>query len=194
MLWPLVLPFQITVVAMIVLAIGVFWFAKRRKWPAGSRVNSVICLPALLFIPFLVATTFVADHFRFGMFHYPDYAAINDFRVERYMPQAATDITVFKHFGGNGYRARFKISQHDFYAWHDAFWDKCGEYSNRNRPDDDGKTASDPEHFQRWFGQFNWSLPADAVNYQSPVAANGAHYEVEYSQSQGVAFITACYW
>ena len=194
MFWPLVLPFQITVVSMIALAIGVFWFGKRRNWQAGNRAVAAIFLSALLFIPSCVATTYVAGYFRFGTFHYDDYTAINDFRVERYMPPTATDITVFKHYGGNGYRARFTISQQDFAAWHDEFWDRYGEYSNMARHDDDGKAASDPQHFQRPFGQFNWSLPDDAVNYQSPVAANGAHYDVEFSPSQRVAFLTSCYW
>ena len=192
MFWPLVLPFQITVVPMIVLAIGVFWLGKRRKWQVGSRAIAAILLPSLLFIPSCVATTYIVDHFRFGTFHYDDYAEINDFRVERYMPPTATDITVFKHYGGNGYRARFTISQQDFDVWHRNFWQRYGKYSPRH--ENDGQAASDPDEYQRWFGQFNWSLPDDAVNYQSPVAANGAHYDVEYSSAQQVAFLTSCYW
>lgn len=194
MLWPFVLPFQITVALMIALIIGLFWFGKRRKWQAGNSDIAAICLPPLLFIPSCVATTYVVDFFRFGTFHYPDHDAIDDFRVERYMPPAATDITVFKHYSGNGYRARFTISQQDFDAWHGEFWDKYGEYSNMDRAEDDGKAASDPDNFHRWFGEFNWSLPTDAVSYRSPGASNGAHYNVEYSPTQQVAFLTSCYW
>jgi hypothetical protein len=194
MLWPLVLPSQITVALMIALIIGLFWFGRRRNWQARRSAIAAICLPPLLFIPSCVATTYVVDFFRFGTFHYPDYGAIDDFRVKRYMPPAATDITVFKHYSGNGYRARFTISQQDFDAWHDEFWNKYGEYSNMDRPEDDGKAASDPAEFHQWFGDFDWVLPADAVNYQSPVAGDGAHYDVEYSPAQQLAFLTSCYW
>ena len=194
MLWPFVLPFEITIALMIALVACLFWLGKRRKWQAGNSAIAAICLPPLLFIPSCVATTYVVDLFRFGTFHYSDYESIDDLRVERYMPPTATDITVYKHSSGNGYRARFTISQQDFDAWHDQFWDRYGEYSNMRRPDNDGKAASDPDNFQRLFGEFNWSLPTDAVNYQSPVAGNGAHYDIAYSPSQEVAFLTSCYW
>jgi len=145
MFWPLVLPFQITAALMFALFIGVFWFGKRRKWQPGNRSIAAICLPLLMFIPSCVATTYVIDYFRFGTFHYENFAAIHDFRIERYMPPAATEITVFKQYGGNGYRARFTITQQDFDKWHNDFWEQYGKYS-KHRPDNDGKEASDILH------------------------------------------------
>lgn len=194
MLWPFVLPFQITIVLMIVLFIGVLWVGERRQWQPRNRITAAICVPPLLFIPSCAATSYVVDYFRFGMFHYENFDAIDDFRIERYMPPAAADITVFKHYSGNGYRARFTITQQDFDAWHNDFWDRYGEYSNVDRPENDGKALSNPEDFQRWFGEFNWSLPDDSVQYQSPVAGNGAHYTIDYSPSQQIACLRSCYW
>ena len=194
MLWPLVLPSQITFALMIALIIGVLWFGKRRRWQPRNRIIAAICLPLLMFIPSFVATYWVVDYFRFGTFHYDDFGAIQDFRIERYMPPPATDITVFKHYGGNGYRARFTIGQQEFDAWHDHVWANYGEHSNVYRPADDGTVASDPEDFQRWFGNFNWSLSSDSVKYQGPVAGNGAHYKIDYSPSEQVAYLRSCYW
>ncbi|MFK7821706.1 MAG: hypothetical protein AB8G99_23545 [Planctomycetaceae bacterium] len=194
MLWPFILPFQITVALMIALGICLFWFGWRREWKPAKSTIVALCLPILLFVPSCIATSYAVDNLRFGTFHYDDFGAIRDFRVERYMPPPATDITVFKQYGGNGYRARFTVSQEDFEAWHSEFWARHGEQSNRPRPSNDGQTASDPDDFKQWCGKFNRSLPSDSVKYQSPVAGNGAHYTIDYSPSTKLAFLRSCYW
>jgi hypothetical protein len=38
----------------------------------------------------------VTDEQRFGVFEYTSFDDVNDFRVERYLPTAATDITIDK--------------------------------------------------------------------------------------------------
>lgn len=192
MFWPLVLPFQITVVLMIALLFGAIWLGIRKKWHSSSTTIAAFCLPPLMFIPSCVGTSYIVDYFRFGTFQYADFESIQDFRIERYMPPSATDITVFKHFSGNGYRARFTITQQDFDAWHNGMWERHGEHSVMKLPEDDGTVASDPGSFQRWFGEFNWSLPRDSVEYQGPVAGNGAHYTIDYSPSEQVAFLRSC--
>ncbi len=193
MLWPLILPFQITVALMIALLIAVLWFGARRKWRSGRKISAAVLLPLLLFVPSCVATSYVVDHYRFGMFHYDNFDSIHDFRVERYMPPAATDISVYKHPHGNGYRARFTISEADFDAWHTSFWEKYAEYAINSR-DDDNRAPSSSRQFDQWFGEFNWSMPGDCVQYHSPVAGNGAHYTVQYSPDRQQAFLNSCYW
>ena len=194
MFWPLILPFQITLVLMIPLFIIVLLIGSRWKMPTLTRVYAAICLPLALFIPSCAAVSYVVDYYRFGLFHYDSFDAINDFRIERYMPPAATDITVFKHYGGNGYRARFTINPKDFEDWHNDFWVAYGKFSNFQRDNDDGLVASDTNGFQYLFGEFKCSMPSDSVQYHSPIAANGSHYTVHFSPSQQIAFLTGCYW
>lgn len=194
MLWSLVLPFQITVALMIALFIAVLLVGERRKWKGGPKFTAAILLPPLLFIPSCVATSYLVDHFRFGMFHYDNFESIRDFRIERYMPPAAKNISVFKHYGGNGYRARFTIAPADFDAWHTDYWQKYSQYSVMDRRDDDGQTQSSVKQFDRWFSELSWSMPNDSVQYQGPVGGNGAHYTIQYSPSNRLAFLNSCYW
>jgi hypothetical protein len=128
------------------------------------------------------------------MFYYPDYASIKDFRIERYMPPAATSIHVYKHHSGNGYRASFSISKPELDAWHNGFWKSYGKNSTMERPEDDMLRQGDPEDFDDCFAEFHWKRPSDLKYYSSPVAGNGASYEIWFSPSEQKGFLTSCYW
>ena len=93
MLWSIILPLQITACFWL-LFIGIVWFLTRRRRQRWPYMALAVCASALMFIPSLVGIARAVDHFRFGVFHYHDFTAINDWRVERYLPPAATDITI----------------------------------------------------------------------------------------------------
>lgn len=193
MFWPIVLPMQITFGLMLALGVVTLYLGKRRKWQPHT-LGILLSLPILLCVPCCRATMNIVDHFRFGMFYYDDFQAIRDFRIERYMPPTAKQISVYKHFGGNGYRAKFTISPEDLQSWHSEYWNQHEKYSVMDRPDNDGAAAASPDEFHRLFVEFNWSMPKDCVRYRGPIAGNGAGYRIDYSPSENTAFLSGCYW
>jgi len=194
MLWPFVLPLKLTLVVLAGMFLATLHVGKKRSWNAiPTFMLAVLAMPVLV-IPVGFVVGSVVDCFRFGMFHYADFQEIHDFRIERYMPPVATNIDVYKHYSGNGYRARFRISQTDLDTWHQQFWDEHGEFSVANQSSVDEREPVSEDDFRRWFGDFEWEQPSDLLTYTSPIAGNGAHYKIWYSPSQERAFLTSCYW
>jgi hypothetical protein len=133
MLWPIVLPFQISLafwLSVIIIA-GLFaprWNIKRLK----AMIQSLL-VGMILFIPSCAVIQSVLDPLRFGMFQYPDFNAVGDWRIQRYLPKDATDISIEKRWGGNGYRAKFKISKAELDAWFEDSWAEGIKYSITTR-------------------------------------------------------------
>lgn len=194
MLWPLILPVQLTFVLLAVIFFAAVYVGQLRKWRQGRLVAGLFIGMPLMFIPSCLVVTTSVNHFRFGMFWYPDFASIQDFRIERYMPPAAADIHVYKHYSGNGYRASFRIAKADLDAWHNMCWQSHGQDSVNERPEVDIAKSADVEDFNHCFAEFKWSQPKDLTVYQGPVAGNGASYTIWYSPSDQMAFLTSCYW
>ncbi len=194
MFWPLVLPLQLTALLMGILSVAFIWVSLRCKWPRGVLVLGLLIGVPILSLPSCLVIAGIVDQFRFGMFKYPDFPSIRDFRVERYMPPTATNIDVFKHFNGNGYRASFTISKPDLDSWHNSVWVSYGQLSIDRRPKDDMLSSADISEFDRWFAEFGWTQPRDLVTYNGPRALNGAFYTIWYSPSEQKAFLTSGYW
>jgi putative effector of murein hydrolase LrgA (UPF0299 family) len=69
MLWPLVLPFQITCVVLLVAVAALTAYASPKGW---KRATSFVCYSAigfLVFIPSCTGIMLVVDAIRFGDFH-----------------------------------------------------------------------------------------------------------------------------
>lgn len=194
MLWPLILPAKLTAILLVILFASALAIAKQRKRRPGRTAILGIVALLLMFIPSCVAVKVVVDHFRFGMFQYADFDSIGDFRIERYMPQTAKRITVYKHESGNGYRARFEITGDDLRAWHQQVWDSYEQFSGIPPGEGEMRSPTDEVQFLHQFDEFAWQAPSDLVVYNGPIKANGAHYRIWHSESTQVAFLTSCYW
>ena len=103
MLWPIILPFQITVCFVAVLvgaATAVASIVRCRRLPTFLVASS---LGILAFVPSCNAIMRVLDRQRFGVFEYASFSEINDHRVERYLPSSAEAIIVDRR--AQGFRA-----------------------------------------------------------------------------------------
>ncbi len=192
MFWPLVLPIQITLVLLPTAYVIVVTTVPRfRKRPKRAGVLSLLLLP-LLFIPSCIGVNAVVDRYRFGVFSYPDFNAVQDFRVEQFLPMAATQITIRQY--QSGFHGRFDISETDLKTWHTSMWKKHKQYSVIDRDDDDMQRHIESEQFQRRYGEFGWEPPDDLIQYMGPQAANGSGYTLWYSASRQQAYQHGGYW
>ena len=91
MLWPLVLPFKLTAIAlasMTLLATAIAAILRRR--PARTfTLSTAISLAA--FVPVCSLVSGLINKTRFGVFRYESFDQVNDFRVERYLPPPQED-------------------------------------------------------------------------------------------------------
>ncbi len=178
MLWPLILPAIITFWTLVGLLVVVTAAAPRfgRK---RLRVLAWGILVALVaFVPSCTALMSAIDQYRFGVFTYSDFQSVNDFRVERYLPEPATEITVDKY--AQGYRAKFTISKQALDDWHDQFWERYGRYSVIPRASNETPKPIHADEFNMYFGDLGWPAPYDAIEYAGPRADNGAGFTIWY--------------
>ena len=191
MLWPLILPLKITFWGLLACVAAATALASR----FGRKRSRVFVWSALLavfaFLPALIGVGFVVDAFRFGTFHYDDYAQVNDFRIYRYLPEGATDITLKK--AGGGFQAKFSMSRPELEAWIDEQWRLYGDRSEVAR-EKANSLWNGQDGFVREFRGFAEPLPSDVVEYGGPVAPNGAGFTIWYDAAQGVAYESAGYW
>lgn len=163
------------------------WFGRKR---ARVLVWSAV-LAVLAFVPVMFGVSFVVDAFRFGTFHYDDYAQVDDFRVYRYLPEGATAITLEKW--DNGFRAKFSMSASELEAWLDQQWALYGDQAEVSR-EKANSIGGGLKGFMREFSRFPEPLPTDVVEYGGPWASNGAGFTIWYSAEQGVGYQRAGYW
>ena len=193
MFWPIVLPFQITGVASLLVVVLLTATRTPRKW---SRVKTLLIsslAASVLFIPSCTAVMFVADSIRFGHFHYDSFDDIPDFRSRRYLPDAASNIEIHKH--ANGYRARYAISASEFNAYRDDLWAQYGEHTAVERGGfmGEGQTTS-PELFNHTFDGLNWTCPKNAIVYYSPTEDDGGGATYYFDADAGLMFQRTGFW
>jgi hypothetical protein len=192
MLWPLVLPFLITLGGMVaVLVFGIAIAPKCKK----SRKRFILCgllLSGLAFVPSCTVLMTILDQYRFGVFKYADYESVNDLRVERFLPEAATEITIDKSAGG--YRAKFSISRESLDSWYDESWNRNGDSSVVVRDDEERAMLISTDDFEIQYGDLGWPPLADAIEYVGPAAPNGAGFTIWYCEAEGVAYQHVGYW
>ena len=106
---PVVLPFQITCVVMILfLIIGLL------RSNGGKAKVVVVCSSLLLFIPSCTAVMFAVDQFRYGRF---EYASRSEMPEDGYieLPPTAQKITLYRN--GAGHWAKFAIETSALMEW-----------------------------------------------------------------------------
>ncbi len=176
MLWPLVLPCQITLGGMIVVLILGIAIAPKCKKSRKRFIAWGLLLGSLAFVPSCTALMTILDQYRFGVFEYVGYDAVNDLRVERFLPDAATDITIEK--SSRGYRAKFSISCESLEDWFDESWNRDGESSVVPRDNEESSIPITSDAFEIQYGDLGWPPLEDAVEYVGPTAPNGAGFTI----------------
>lgn len=192
MFWPIVLPFQITSIAMLAFVVGATLFAVvcKRKWLKTLGVSTAMA--CISFIPSCALIATMLDTQRFGLFEYRSFDDINDFRVQRFLPAAARNITAYKR--PSGHQAKYIISEEELRAFVDGLWRNCGDRSAISRKELDHDPSSIPNEQAFLFGGLNWPVLDDAIRLRSPVAGNGAGARYFYSRSTQTTYHDAGYW
>ena len=192
MFWPIVLPFQLTCLLLAVATCAVVWYAPRRNWKRSHVFFACIGMSFLLFVPACIGIGTVADHFRFGRFSHSNYDQINDFRVQRYMPPAASNVDVDKY--ASGFRARYEISPDELDQWIDGLWQRYGDVSAISRDELEREPLDNLEYTSHVFDGLPWQPKIGCEEISGPVAGNGAGFTVWYNRSDGIAYERAGYW
>lgn len=192
MLWPVVLPFQITACVFVAVVVCATILAPIIKWKRLKTFLGVSIFSMLAFVPSCAGIMHVIDAQRFGVFEYATFGDVNDFRVERYLPPVARDITLDKY--AQGFRARFTITQAELDAFLDQLWDKYGERSAVPRGGMWSMEIVDANAHELYYGDLDWSHLENATESFGPSAANGAGFSIWYSAAEQLAYQRAGYW
>jgi len=193
MLWPIVLPFKITFWSLTAFVVLVTAIAPVLKWKRAKTLLVSTLLAMLAFTPSCTGVMYLVDAMRFGYFEYATFDDVNDFRAERYLPTAASNIKMHKH--ANGYRAQYTISDAEFHAYLDKLWAEFGEFSavERGEMSGEGSPASQ-EELERLFSEFDWKSLENAIEYYSPTEADGGGATYYFDCEGGVAYQRTGYW
>lgn len=191
MFWPVVLPFQITLVIMgRLVLVRTSLAASHGRRPVGTFVMTT-GLAMLCVIPSCAGIAFLVDKQRFGIGHYPTHDAIWNFHAAGLIPKSATEITIDKF--ASGHRARFKVGRADLEEWLDDLWKKHGNDSTlqRDRVRSSDFIATDlPEEFRA----YGWKPVIEMTKYANPVSPRGAGFEIWYSPAEEIAYQHCSYW
>lgn len=192
MLWPIVLPFKITVCVLLALIVLATLAAPLVKWRRTQTLIGVTLLSLVAFIPSCAGIMQILDSSRFGVFNCAAFNDVKDFRVERYLPPAATNITIDKY--PQGFRARFTISQSQLDAYLDEVWRSYGDQSVVERGEMSAMAIVDAKSHDLYYGDLGWPHLNDATEVYGPTAGNGAGFSVWFSPSEGIAYQRGSYW
>jgi hypothetical protein len=190
MLWPLILPLQITVVLLVVAVAVLTVLAPRAKRLRTFVLGSL--LACALFVPALFGVSAIVDVVRFGTFHYTTAAEVDDFRVNRYLPPAARDITL--HKSGPGYCARYTLEEAALRAYLDSFWATYGTKSSMTRDSlHDGQVVGAGD-IDSVFRKLDWVVPKEARRWNSPVEDDGGGATYYFDPATSTVLQRAGYW
>lgn len=201
MLWPIVLPVELTI-GLLAALVGFAtvaapaWKWKRRRTFVGSSL-----LAGLLFVPSCVGIMEVVDNIRFGTFQYASYLDVKDIRVERYLPPTATNVTLKKY--SSGHMARYTISESDLKDYVDELWKRNGEHSAISHKDLD-PTPGAPAgfngipftsaEFESTFLSSEWPTPDNLIELHGPSGASGSGAVYVYDRATQTGYHRASYW
>jgi hypothetical protein len=189
--WPVVLPFQLTLVVMgMLVVVRTYLATSKGRRPVGTFVMTT-GLALLCFIPSCTAIGLLVDTRRFGLGHYPMHQAISNFHAPQLIPKAAREISIDKF--ASGHRANFKVGRADLEEWLDDLWKEHGNDSTLQR---DRVRSSDfiATDFPEEFLAYGWKPAIEMTKYASPVSPRGAGFEIWYSPSDEIACQRCSYW
>lgn len=192
MLWPIVLPFKIAFFSLAGLVLFITLCSPLLKWDRKNAFLISTILACLAFLPFCMGIKSILDAQRFGIFQYAAHDDVDDFRIERYLPMNARDITLDKSM--MGHRVRYSISKTDFMQYLDEQWRKYGESSAISRDEMPNGTAVMPEMFNQHYGDLNWPPLGNAREYSSPIQGDGGGATYYFEEDSGMAYHYAGYW
>lgn len=196
MFWPLILPFKITFWAFVVQVVLLTLIAPAFRWRRDSMFVVASLLAFVAFIPSCTVVMHVVNAQRFGLFHYDSFADVQDFRIERFLPKKARDIGLYKNTDGNGYRAKYSISENDLKEYLDDLWSHYGDdaaIAEKRNAMGFGKPVSPRDCilvFKKNFEELGWSQFESAVKYHS--VGGGSRYYLD--AANGVVYQDAYYW
>lgn len=192
MLWPIILPFQLTSLIMVVAIVAVTIFAAAKEWKPGLAFVLASTVAFVVFVPSCTGIKSFLDARRFGIFQYASCSDVRDFRVERYLPPAAKTITLEKT--AMGHRAKYSITEAELREYIDQLWNKFGQRSAVPRGDStEGETAR-PNEFERWFKDLEWPTPKNTICFHSPTEADGGGAIYFLDPDTGTVYQRAGYW
>ena len=192
MLWPIVLPFKITFWGLTGFVATVALVSPWFKWRRGKAILVSTLVAFIAFLPVCAGVGAIVDSKRFGVFQYETYAEIRDFRVERYLPPTARDITIDKY--AMGYRAKYKTTLVELTAYLDALWAEANDRSAVARAElEDGKLTP-RDHYDYSFDGLNWTMPETAIHFHSPVQSDGGGADYYFDSDTETVLQLAGYW
>jgi hypothetical protein len=191
MFWPLNLPFVGTVLVLVATVTFCTLFAPILKWKRLKTFGITTLFACIAFIPSVLLTMKLVDAFRFGIFHYDTFSDVNDFRIERYLPTMARQITVHKY--PHGHRAKYSISEADLMEYLDGLWDKYGERSATSREELHSDSVVNWKQRDQ-FGYLGWPVLENALELHSPRRSNRAGASYFFDRKTGTAYQRAGYW
>lgn len=192
MLWPIILPVQITfgiILGMITVSTLVAVAVKAKPTRIFLATSA---LGFVAFIPSCTCIMSVIDARRFGIFHYESYAEVQDFRIYRYLPNSARTITLEKT--AMGHRAKYQISESDLREYLDRLWSECGNGSIIARKDLNQGEEVNLDEIPNLFHDLGWPPLSHAIRFQSPVQGDGGGAEYFLDVASGTVYHRAGYW
>ena len=169
---------------------GILYARKYRKAVTVAFDGAAVAL--LVFIPCCMGVKAIIDPFRFGIFEYPNYAAVTDYRVRTNLPDGATAITVDQRM--QGLTAKFTIEQKPLDDWFDRQWKKDGGTSRTQRGPVETATESDLFHYNDELSELRWSIPPNAIVYRGPRQSNWRGFDVFWDATSKTAYEFMYYW
>ncbi|WP_417737251.1 hypothetical protein [Rosistilla oblonga] len=192
MLWPIVLPFKIAFWSLAGIVSLLTLLSPALKWNRGKTFLISSLLGCLAFIPSCAGIMTIVDGQRFGIFNYGTYAEVQDFRIERYLPTSARDITLDKF--AMGHRAKYTITETELTTYLDSLWIEAGTNSAISRDAlDDGSSVSF-DQIAHDFDGLNWPLLSTVIQFHSPIQGDGGGATYYFDPSTNIAYHRAGYW
>ena len=192
MLWPIVLPVQLTFWIMISIVIISTLIALVAKWKPGRVFFISTSIALIAFIPSCSGIMSYLDARRFGVFQYATYGEVQDFRVERYLPDSARSITVEKT--AMGHRAKYSITEGELREYMDRLWNECGERSAIARKNFNEGEVVKPDEMEYQFKDLGWRSFTKAIRFHSTVQGDGGGAEYFFDEVSSTAYHRAGYW
>ncbi len=192
MLWPLVLPLQITITLLIALVALLTALAPIVKWKRGKMLGISLAFGCLALIPSCMGIMAIIDSQRFGTFQYNSVSEVNDFRVARYLPAKARNISLKKF--PDGHCAKYSISKADLLSYLDANWEKYGQHSAIARDQlHDGEPVS-VDSIGHVFADLQWPALKDPIEFHSPIENDGGGATYYFDATADTVYHRAAYW
>ena len=192
MLWPIILPIQLTSLIMVFAIVTVTVIAAAKNWKPGVAFVLTSAVAIMAFVPSCNGIMSLLDARRFGVFQYASYDDVQDFRIERYLPPAAKAITLEKT--AMGHRAKYSITETELREYIDQLWNKFGQLSAAPRGDSSEREMASADEFDLWFRGLGWPVPKNAICFSSPTEADGGGATYYFDPDSGTAYHRAGYW